>query len=99
VTTPVIDVEPVENNLRVNVYPNPVAANSIVELNMPETGKTELTLFDALGKSTVIVYSGSLTKGKHRIQLSDKTGHLPAGMYLLRVQAKNEIRSVKIMIQ
>jgi len=33
------------------------------------------------------------------ISLSGKTNNLPAGLYLLKVQTKNETQSVKILIQ
>ena len=81
------------------VYPNPVLASSILEINIPETVKTEVQLINALGQRMGNIYSGVLMKGKHRLSLTDKINNLPAGIYMLKIHSKNESGLIKIVIQ
>jgi hypothetical protein len=99
VTTPVIDINNPPAGLAVVVYPNPVTNNSIAEIYVPERSDVQVELWNVQGQRTTTVFAGLLAKGKHTITLSDKTNNLPAGMYLLKVQAKNKAQSVKILIQ
>jgi hypothetical protein len=59
----------------------------------------QVDLWNTQGQKVAILFSGTLTKGKHTISLSGKTDILPAGMYLLKMQTKNETRCVKVLIQ
>jgi glycosidase len=95
-TTQVIDPG---NDLRVVVYSNPVEDNSVIEMFIPENGNAQLDLWNTQGQKVAILFTGTLTKGRHIISLSGKTNNLPAGIYLLKVQTKHETRSVKILIQ
>jgi hypothetical protein len=99
VTTPVIDINNPGNALQAVVYPNPVQANSITEIYVPERGNVQVDLWNAEGKKVQVVFTGTLAKGKHTILLSAKTNNLPPGMYLLKVQSKNKIVSIKILLQ
>ena len=97
VVTPVTNINASGNSLLVNVYPNPVKNNSVIEMNIPENGNTQIDLLNALGQKITIVYSGFLSKGKHRLSFNDKARNLSAGSYLLRVQSKNKINTVKLV--
>jgi hypothetical protein len=81
------------------VYPNPVSTSTVLEVDIPETGKAQVQLINALGQQTGSIYSGMLTKGKHRLSLTDKINNLPAGMYMLKIQSGKQTGLVKIMIQ
>lgn len=99
VTTPVININPSRHTLFASVYPNPVSTTvSKLEIEIPETGKTQVVLINTLGQQTGTVFSGILPKGKHHLPLSDKINNLPAGIYLLKLQLKNQTGLVKIMI-
>ncbi len=98
VTTPVIDLTTPRHELAVGVYPNPVNTASIIEIDIPETGPVKLVLVNTEGQQAGIVYSGVLAKGKHRIPLNDKIDNLAAGMYLIKVQSKNQTGVVKLLV-
>jgi hypothetical protein len=98
VTTPVIDINNPGNELRLFVYPNPVGNHSIAEIYIPERSDVQMDLWNVQGQKTTNIFAGALTKGKHTVTLSDKTNNLPAGIYLLKVHAKNKMQSVKILI-
>ncbi|HKB43624.1 MAG TPA: T9SS type A sorting domain-containing protein, partial [Chitinophagaceae bacterium] len=97
VVTAVTDINATGNNLLVNVYPNPVQSNSVIEVNIPENGKAQVNLLNTLGQKTTIIYSGFLTKGKHQLSFTNDAMNLPSGNYLLQVQSKNKSNTVKLV--
>jgi glycosidase len=88
-----------ENQLTGFVFPNPASASSALDINVPETGKVQVDLLNIFGQKIKTILSERLTKGKHHILLSDKINNLPAGTYLLNIQAANKSTPVKLMIQ
>lgn len=98
-------VTPVSNNntpgidLLASVYPNPAQANTVLDVDVPQTGKVQVDLLNSLGQKVTTVFSGNLSRGKHRLTLSDKINNLPAGTYLLNIQAGNKTKPVKLVIQ
>lgn len=98
VTTPVIDLATSRHTLAARVYPNPVSSTSMIEVEIPETGNTKIILVNTEGQYAGVVFSGVLFKGKHRLPLNNKINNLAAGMYLLKVQLKNQTGLVKIII-
>jgi hypothetical protein len=99
ITTPVININDPGDALQVIVYPNPLDNASVVEMFIPEKGNVQADLWNAQGQKVANVFSGTLTKGKHTVLLSGKTNNLPPGMYLLKVETKNKIQPVKVLIQ
>lgn len=98
VTTPVTTIDTAKYTLNVKVYPNPVSTSSMLEIEIPETGKTQVILINSQGQQVGTVFSGVLVKGKHHVALTDKINNLPAGIYLLKLQLKNQAGLVKVMI-
>jgi hypothetical protein len=97
VVTAVTDIIATGNNLLVNVYPNPVQSNSVIDANIPENGKVQINLLNTLGQKTAIIYSGFLTKGKHQLLFNKDVMNLPSGNYLLQVESKNKTNTVKLV--
>lgn len=98
ITTPVININPLRHTLSAAVFPNPVSGSSKLEIEIPETGKTQVTLINSEGQQSGTIFSGVLPKGKHYLTLTDKINNLAAGIYLLKLQSKNQTGLVKIMI-
>ncbi len=98
VATPVIDISNPPSALQLFVYPNPIDNYSIAEIYVPERGNVQIDLWNVYGQKITNVFTGTLAKGKHIIPLSDKTNNLPAGIYLLKLYAKNKTQSTKIVI-
>jgi 1,4-alpha-glucan branching enzyme len=99
VTTPVIDINALGNALQLFVYPNPVEENSIMEMFIPEKGTVNAELWNAQGQKLVTIFAGTLTKGKHSIPFSSKTSNIPAGIYLLKLQTKSKIKTIKVVLK
>jgi 1,4-alpha-glucan branching enzyme len=99
VITPVSGITGPGNQLLLNVYPNPVQPASILEIDVPQSGKVQAELLNSLGQKITTIFTGSLSKGKHNLSLADKTGYLPGGSYLIKVQANTKTSIIKIAIQ
>ncbi len=87
------------SGLRATLFPNPANSNSVLEIEVPETGKVQVELYNQLGQRLKTVFSDRLLKGNHRISLAGKVNKLPAGSYLLSVQQDGVNVSVKMIIQ
>ncbi len=98
ITTAVIAPGIQRNAFDASVNPNPVSVGSVLEIDIPEAGKTEVNIINTLGQLQALVFSGMLTKGKHRLTLAGKAGYLPSGIYLLRIQSKSREGHVKILV-
>jgi 1,4-alpha-glucan branching enzyme len=85
--------------LSASLFPNPVNGNAVLEVNVPESGKVQIDLYNQLGQRINTVYSDRLSKGIHRLPLTGKVEKLPAGSYLLSVQHAGVNVSVKMIIQ
>lgn len=85
--------------LTASLFPNPANSNSVLEINVPETGKVQVELYKQLGQQIKTVFSDRLLKGNHRIPLTGKVDKLPAGSYLLTIQQAGVKVSVKMIIQ
>ena len=99
VVTPVTNNNTPGNQLLATVYPNPAQSNSVLDIDVPQTGKVQVDLLNNIGQKIATIFSGTLSRGKHRLSLSDKINNLPAGTYLLNIQSVNKAAPVKLVIQ
>jgi hypothetical protein len=98
VTTPVSSINASGNNLSIKVYPNPVAQNSTIDLNIPESGNVRIDLVNIMGQQSQNIKTGFLSKGHYTINLN-KNKSLPAGVYLLKVNTNATAGTVKIILK
>ena len=67
-------------------YPNPATDGLTVPVEVAAGARAEVTLFDLLGRRIGPVHAGSLGPGRHALPVV--LGALPAGLYLLRCEAR-----------
>lgn len=82
----------VNENL-VQVYPNPVAENTLLQMETTSSDK-ELRVFDALGK---LVWSQTLDGTATQLELNTAAWH--SGIYLLHIEADNTIATKRLIKQ
>jgi hypothetical protein len=99
VITPVSGLNGSGNQLTANVYPNPARTYSILDIYVPQNGNVFVDLLNNMGQEIKTIFSGTMTKGKHSLDLSNKINNIPAGVYLLRIQTANKTLPVKLVIQ
>lgn len=86
--------EPLNENVRIKIYPNPFDAMTTIEVSGKEYPNLELLVFDALGRLVETVNS----KEENRIQLL--RGRMGQGVYFYQLKGNNELISTgKIVVQ
>ena len=88
-----------ENNLisSINVLPNPVHQEAIIEINSTELqANTTVSILDLLGREILTVYSGMLLKGINNFPLLNN--NLASGSYILLVKNKNGQKAEQFII-
>ncbi|MGK2862589.1 MAG: alpha-amylase family glycosyl hydrolase, partial [Chitinophagaceae bacterium] len=98
-TIPTIDTTTPPNHFTAKVYPNPTNGSSVIEMEIAETGSTQIILINSGGQQSGTLFSGILTRGIHKFSLSGKINYMAKGIYLVKAQSKNQARVIKIMIQ
>jgi uncharacterized protein (TIGR02145 family) len=82
------------DNGSLQLYPNPMAEQSILTFVAPENGKAVISVVDLSGK-TVYQISTWLSPGAHSFRVSG----INQGMYFLKVSGKNYNYSTKLICQ
>lgn len=81
---------------QVTVAPNPFNQETSIAIEMKETGKLLIELFDVTGKKIKKLTDTEMEAGVHYFTL--RKGGLPEGIYLLKVEAGKARGSQKIVI-
>ncbi len=99
ITTPVSDLNDPANTFRVSVYPNPVMAGTVIEIENKETGRGELRWINEAGQVLISKSLGVLTKGVHKFAVTEtERQKLSAGIFMLQVRVKDRFITKKILI-
>lgn len=97
VVTPVSGLNGSGSKLLAVVYPNPAVSNTYLEMYNPQNGKVVLDLMNNAGQKVKTVFSGTLSRGIHNLDISDRINDIPSGIYFLRIQSGNNILTVKLV--
>ncbi len=82
----------------ITVYPNPIPAYAIVELELPADGWIQLSLYNSKGELVrQLMNSTNQTKGKHQFNFT--VNQLENGLYFLSIKGTNVHQTKKIIIQ
>jgi hypothetical protein len=78
--------------------PNPFTDRARVVYTLREPGEVRVTVHDVTGRRVAVLAGGHRPAGRHRIDWDGRSGGalLPAGTYVLRVEAAGVTRSEKI---
>jgi hypothetical protein len=84
------DVEDVQENTesKVQVFPNPIEDVYSIQLDLPESGKIEIDLFDMNGRFVRHVYASQISKGNNLFSFNK--GPLANGQYVLQFKLNNQ---------
>ncbi|MCF7823344.1 MAG: CotH kinase family protein [Candidatus Marinimicrobia bacterium] len=88
-------------NFRLNNYPNPFNAETIIHYDLPSDSEVRMSIFDMRGKQIVELVSGSQERGQHQItwKAVDKVQRLvPAGIYIIKIQVDGIDDARKILL-
>jgi len=73
-------------------YPNPTSGIFYIQVIGPPVSETAFTVFDAQGRKIISAQSAEESPRLTRLSLQD----YPAGIYIIRIQNKNESKTLKI---
>jgi hypothetical protein len=90
------NIDPVVQGLQVNVYPNPFAETASISFNLPKDANVVAGIYDMEGKLVKQYNENNMSSGQHIISF-DAQGQ-PAGVYFCRLQAGNDVKTVRMVI-
>lgn len=96
-TTPVGNVPWNGTSLAASIFPNPAASAFMVDMALPQSGNASLLLYNNLGQYVRTLYNGFLQKGERRLSLQRPA--VAKGTYFLRLQIKDETKTLPITLQ
>jgi photosystem II stability/assembly factor-like uncharacterized protein len=85
-----------ENNIQVNVYPNPVRGTAQFSFTMAENGNVSYQVYDLAGRMMVSNNLGFYTEGEHTATFNAED--LATGTYIIRVMAGNKTNTAKFLV-
>ena len=83
-----------QSGLQIN--PNPFRDITTISFNMDEPSEVTINLYDMLGRRVKIIFSGYLTAGLHRENLSAEG--LSSGIYFCELVVRNQKETKKFMV-
>ncbi|MEM9886567.1 MAG: T9SS type A sorting domain-containing protein [Bacteroidota bacterium] len=81
----------------IQVYPNPVQGGAILQLNLSEATRLQVSIFDISGRQLQHIINQHFSSGAH--QLSLPIAHLNSGIYFLRIQTAQWKETVRIVVE
>lgn len=82
----------IDNDFKLEVYPNPTRDMSRVSFELPESANVSVKLKDMFGRDVQNLFTGQKLPGKHQLDI-DFEG-LSTGMYFLQVDFNNNEKSL-----
>jgi PKD repeat protein len=79
------------------VYPNPYTEYFQIDFVLSVSEEVSVQLYDLSGKLLMSREEGSLGAGSHSIVVADVASNLPAGTYLLKLNAGNQSRMFRLV--
>lgn len=76
-------------------YPNPFSNTTVITFEIPVQHQVRLSVSDVNGRTVAILLDAVMPAGKHNITW--QAGHLPAGMYILRMDVAHVNSTVKML--
>jgi len=89
------DVEPV-GLATLTVFPNPVSGHGTATFELAEVSDVSVGLYDALGRQVAQLADAPYAAGRHSLALA--TAELPTGVYVVRAQLGDTVRSTRLTI-
>jgi hypothetical protein len=83
-------------NVMINVYPNPVRGDAQFNFTMSENGNVSYQIFDLAGRMVMNSELGFYGEGEHTATIN--TENLTSGSYIIRVIAGNTMNTGKFLV-
>ena len=77
-------------------FPNPTSGVVSVPFTLAEAGEVTIAVFDVTGREVATLASGVRSEGAHTVEWD--AAAMPAGVYLVRLQAGSELASTRVVV-
>jgi hypothetical protein len=91
-----IDIEAPEKFELSQNYPNPFNPTTVIPYSIPEKSNVSIRVFNILGQSVQTLYSGERQPGRYEVRFDGRA--LSSGVYFIRLQAKGNVFTKKMML-
>jgi hypothetical protein len=83
------------SQLKANVFPNPASEYATLEFSLPERSPVTVSLFNSNGQLLKTVKNELMEAGTHLTELNTST--LSGGIYWIKIEASNDIKTMKMV--
>jgi len=97
VSTTGIEMQQVNGDDIINIYPNPFIDNVVLNYSIARQGVVKITVMDAEGNLVKIISDNNQTSGNHAIVINGETLNMNAGIYFLKLQSNEQIAEIKLV--
>lgn len=80
------------------IYPNPVNNESVLNIQLGQPGKVEVTLSDYCGRKLSIIENTYILAGNYSIAIGQMTNGFPAGIYFIGIQTPEMYYCQKVIV-
>jgi hypothetical protein len=87
------------NGIALNIAPTLTTGKVYVNYSLPETMNTGVSLYSALGQELAQLPQGKQDSGNHILPLNLQDYNLAPGVYLLKFQAGNQQKMIKVVLR
>ena len=91
-----VDEQYTDENIKLNIYPNPVAEESVLKLTLSSPGTTLIEIYDGLGNRIETIANTITEAGVHEFRLN--AAEYSSGAYYCRVSHNGASRTFPVMI-
>jgi hypothetical protein len=79
-----------------NPFPNPFNPSTTISYTLPVAGRVSLKIFNLLGQEVAALLSGEQAGGAHQVVWN--ASQMPGGIYLVRLEAANNVAVRKLQL-
>lgn len=83
-------------NINLNIYPNPMIERATINFELQQTQVATIEIVDATGRSVYQV-TDQFDAGRNTVEFVN-TNNLPAGMYFIKIQTADQIKTLSLQI-
>lgn len=87
------------SELFMRLFPNPTRSLFSVEVQVPQTGNMQVSLYNMVGQRIATLYNGTVVKGKHLLEFNRQVLPVGNGHYYLQVQTKSGTKTIQVTLQ
>jgi hypothetical protein len=93
-----VGIPEIAREQKLDIFPNPVKDHFTVKFTLPDAQGGTVSLLPITGKANTILYNGPLMQGENVLNF-DVPAHIVPGLYILKMQARTETGTTKILIR